>query len=73
MRTFIRHNEAGEILSVSRTDIFPSHLATPFGDLGPGEAVLEVTGCEEFAELKPEQIHDSYKVSVDTGKLIKSR
>ena len=73
MRTFIRHNEAGEILSVSRTDLFSSHLATPFGDLGPGEAVLEVTSREGFAELNLEHIHDSYKVSVDTGKLIKSR
>jgi hypothetical protein len=73
MRTFIRHNEAGEILSVSRTDLFPSHLTTPFGDLSPGEAVLEVTGRQGLAELNLEQIHDSYKVSVDTGKLIKRR
>jgi hypothetical protein len=73
MRTFIRHNAAGEILSVCRTDFVSPYLTTPFGDVGLDETVLEVTDRRVLADLSVEEIHDSYKVSVSTGKLIKTR
>ena len=70
MRIFIKHDRAGEILSVCRTGFVPPNLASPFGEVGPGEGVLEVTGIQGLAELRLEDLHDSYKVSVDTGKVI---
>ena len=73
MRTFVRHNAAGDILSVCRTDFVSPHLPTPFGALQPDEGVLEVTDRKGLAELTLEQVHDSYKVSVSTGRLIRKR
>jgi len=73
MRTFIRHNAAGQILSVCRTDFVSPYLATPFGDLGPDEAVLDVSDRRDVADLKTEEIHDSFTVSVGTGMLIRKR
>ena len=70
MRTFIKHNPAGEILSVCRTGFVAPNLASPFGELDPGEGVLEVTGIQGLAELRLEDLHDSHKVSVETGKVI---
>lgn len=73
MRTFIRHTATGEILSVCRTEFVSPQMATPFGDVGPGEAVLEVTDSKALAELKPEEIHESYEVSLGSGRLITKR
>lgn len=73
MRTFVRYNAAGEIVSVCRTDFISQHLATPFGDIGPDEGVLDVTDRRGLAELRTEEIHDTYKVSVGTGKLTRKR
>jgi hypothetical protein len=73
MRTFIMHNRAGDILSVCRTDFVSPHTATPFGNLGSDELVLEVADNNSVSKLTPEEIHDSYQVSVAKGTLIKKR
>jgi hypothetical protein len=73
MRTFIRHDATGQILSVCRTEFVSPRLPTPFGVLEPNEGVLEVTDRKGIAELTLETIHDSYVVSVTTGKLTKKR
>jgi hypothetical protein len=51
----------------------PAHLAMPFGNLGPGEGVLEVSDRASLADVKLEELHDSYRVSPDTGKVIQKR
>ena len=73
MRTFVKYNKVGDILSVCRTDFISGEMKTPFGELQIGEFVLEIKESESLKKLASEEIHDLYKVDTEKDKLVKKR
>ena len=71
MRSFVRYNREGEILSVSRVGVMPEGLNQPYAMLGEEETVLEVSPEGEFLQLDTIQIHEGYKVDIGEKKLVK--
>lgn len=71
MRTFIKYNGSGEILSVCRTEFVPPQFPTAFGELDASEKVLELSERDAVGQLASEIIHDNYQVAVDQGKLVR--
>jgi hypothetical protein len=73
MRTFVKHNKAGDILSICRTEFVPEEMETPFGVLQKGEFVLEIKESDAMNKMAAEEIHESHKVDTAKKKLIKKR
>lgn len=73
MRTFVKHNKAGMILSICRTEFVSEVLETPFGTLEKGEFVLEIAETDTMKKMPSEEIHEAYKVDVEKKKLVKKR
>ena len=73
MRTFVKYNKAGSILSVCRTDFVSKEMETPFGILQKGEFVIEIKEGDATKKMLLEEIHDTHKVDVEKKKLVKKR
>ena len=71
MRIFVKYNQAGEILSVSKVDMMPAGLDHPYGLLNEHEAVLEGPNSQEFQESSAIEIHETYRVDVENVQLVK--
>lgn len=70
MRVFIKYDQEGKIISVSKVNLMPEELENPYGDLTDKEQVLEVTETEEIAQLDAIQIHSNYRVDIQSKKLV---
>lgn len=70
MRTFVRYNHDGQVLSVSKARQMPEHVEHPFA-LDEGESALEVPVTSPLAALDVIQLHDGYHVDVKTKQLVK--
>lgn len=70
MRIFIKYDQEGKIISVSKVDLMPEELENPYGDLAANEQVLEVTETEEIAQIDAIQIHTNYRVDTQRKKLV---
>ncbi len=71
MKIFVKYNNDGEILSVSKVDVMPEGLDQPYGLLGENEFVLVAPGKKEFVNLDAIQLHEGYKVDVKKARLVK--
>ena len=71
MRTFIRYDERGEIISVLKAAIMPGGAEHPFQLTGAGEGVIELKGDDPVAALDSLEIHDGYTVDVKEKRLVK--
>ena len=70
MRIFVKYNQAGEILSVSKMDMMPVGLAHPYGLLDENEAVLEAPNSQRLLESSAMDIHETYRVDVEKATLV---
>jgi hypothetical protein len=71
MRIFVKHNRNGEVLSISRIDAMPDHLDHPYATLEEGESVIEVPEKTVSSEKDLVRFHETYKVDIKKGKLVK--
>jgi hypothetical protein len=71
MKLFVKYNKSGEILSVSKVDIFPRIFETPFGILEKEEYATEIELTRELEKLECDEIHMDYSVDVTGKTLIK--
>lgn len=71
MRIFVKYNNDGQIQSASKVETMPEELDHPFGELGDGEAVLEVANEGDVQALDPLDILNGYKVDTKKKKLVK--
>jgi hypothetical protein len=67
---FVKYNQAGEILSVSKIDMMPAGWAHPYGLLNENEAVLEASNRQALLELSAMDIHEGYRVDVENETLV---
>ncbi len=70
MKIFVKYNNDGEILSVSKVDVMPEGLDQPYV-LDENEFVLVAPGKKEFVNLDAIQLHEGYKVDVKKARLVK--
>jgi hypothetical protein len=73
MRIFVKYNQAGELLSVSKMDRMPAGLDHPYGLLNENEAVLEASNSQAFLELSAMEIHETYRVDVANETLVEKQ
>ncbi len=71
MRTFVKYNRDGEILSVCAVEVMPPDFETPFELLGEGESALEAPAGGEWERLEPLDVHAKYRVDVRRKRLVK--
>ncbi len=71
MRTFVRYNSGGDVVSVTRVEVMPKNLEQPYMDLGPGESVVELSEGSPHAKLDLLELHNEYKVDVKTKQMFK--
>lgn len=69
MRTFVKYNRDGAVLSVVRVQIMPAHVEQPFADLADGDAVLEVPS--PLVDVDAADLHNGYKIDVKKQQLVK--
>ena len=73
MRIFVKYNQAGEILSVSKMDRMPAGLDHPYGLLDENEAVLEAPNSQKLLESSAMEIHETYRVDVANETLVEKQ
>ena len=71
MRIFVKYNQNGEILSVSKRDSIPEGFNHPYGILREGEFAMEIPINEELLKMEASQIHTEFKVDIKKKKLLK--
>lgn len=71
MRTFVKYNKVGDILSICRTEFVAEEMETPFGMLQKGELVLEIKESDSMKKMPSEEIHETHKVDTVNKKLVK--
>jgi hypothetical protein len=69
MRTFVKYNRDGVVLSVAKVRIMPAQLEHPFADLADGDGVLEVSG--PLADVDTAELHNGYQIDVKKQQLVK--
>ena len=73
MELYIRFDQRGRIVSVSRMETMHESLEHPHGGLEEGESVIHVKPTPEQAKLAAHELAAQYSVDVKKGKLQKLR
>ncbi|MHC5258228.1 hypothetical protein ACYSUO_10100 [Streptomyces sp. UC4497] len=73
MRTFIHYDAAGAIKGTLRIEELPEVYDHPFGELGEGEAVLELEEDSKEAQLPLAELHTAWKVGPRSKQLKRRR
>ncbi|NEQ80714.1 MAG: hypothetical protein F6K26_10810 [Moorea sp. SIO2I5] len=70
MKIFIKYNSEGKIISISKIRFMPSGMEHPYGILEEDEFVIEMPLTEELMQIEAVELHDNYRVDVETKQLV---
>jgi len=70
MRTFVKFDKEGNILSTCRLEFVPEGAEHPYEDLAEGESVIEIPSTEAVEGISCAEIHAKYKVDPGRKRLV---